>query len=91
MKLQYVIPITIALGGCMPAETPDPTGPSQETCDANKFMNLTGKDMKDLSGIELPKNSRVIGYGMAYTQDYQPDRLNIGTDKMGMVDRIWCG
>ncbi|MCK0125967.1 I78 family peptidase inhibitor [Gelidibacter sp. F2691] len=91
MKLRYLIPIAVALGGCVSAEMPPPTDVPQEDCGAGKFMHLKGEDAAALLDLNLPSNHRLVRPGMAYTQDYQLDRLNISIDEKGLIDRIWCG
>ncbi|MCK0140900.1 I78 family peptidase inhibitor [Aliiroseovarius sp. F20344] len=91
MKHLYVIPISVALGACVSAETPPTTDVSQESCGAGNYMHLKGKDQVALMGLKLLENHRLIQPGMAYTQDFQPERLNVSIDEMGLVDRIWCG
>lgn len=71
----------------MPTPQPDAFAPS---CGKDRFMDMMGQDGAALRDIELPPLTRVIKPGMAVTQDYRPDRLNISLDHAGKIDRIWC-
>ena len=39
----------------------------------------------------LPRESRVISYGEAITEDYIQHRLNIDLSKDGRAEKVWFG
>ncbi len=54
------------------------------------MLGLVGQDAAILREVELPATTRVVQPGMALTQDYRPDRLNVSIDDDGKIDRVWC-
>lgn len=82
-KLLSPMPI-MALVACAPAE---PTGPLR--CDES-YQSLVGSN---IGAVTLPSalTHRIISPGMAYTEDYNPDRLNVFVDDKGWIARVTCG
>ncbi|UYV37837.1 I78 family peptidase inhibitor [Rhodobacteraceae bacterium D3-12] len=60
------------------------------TCAATKYEPLVGTpaEAADFSGEKLV---RIIAPGTAVTMDYRADRLNVETDKAGIITRVYCG
>lgn len=91
MKLIAILTVTLALAGCLaaapPAPAPDTFIPS---CGQDQFRELVGQDAATLRTVNLPAATRVVKPGMALTQDYRPDRLNISIDEDGIINRVWC-
>ncbi|MCK0139807.1 I78 family peptidase inhibitor [Aliiroseovarius sp. F47248L] len=86
-----ILTATMALTGCL---TTVPLAPEPDTfipnCGQDRFRGLVGQDAGTLREIDLPSATRVVKPGMALTQDYRPDRLNISIDGDGIIDRVWC-
>lgn len=82
-------PLALLLVACAPL--PDDTdAPFTASCEAGSYAGLVGLN---IAAVTLPADleQRVIGPGMAYTQDFRPDRLNIEIDRAGVIQRVWCG
>ncbi|SPF75104.1 hypothetical protein ALP8811_00088 [Aliiroseovarius pelagivivens] len=86
MKQYFLAMIFATLSGCVANSGQEPHG----SCGAGDLMYLVGQNAEVLTDLDLPENRRVLQPGMAYTMDYQPDRLNISIDENGLIDRIWC-
>lgn len=86
MKQLITIAALVVLSGCV-ADGPDLT---DELCGAGQLSHLIGQSADALNGLDLSENRRVLRPGMAYTEDYQPDRLNISIDENEVIERIWC-
>ena len=71
------------------AEDAVPTG-MDDTCRAQRFADRIGQpiDGADFGGaLEL----RVLRPGELYSEDYVPQRLNVGVSSGGTIFRLWCG
>lgn len=86
MKQLITIASLAALSGCV-ADGPDM---SDDLCGAGRLGHLVGQSADVLNGLDLPENRRILRPGMAYTEDFQPDRLNISIDEDERIARIWC-
>ena len=78
--------------GGVPAPQPIPTG----ACKATGMDDLIGKPQSEATAKEALSRSgartlRWIAPGMAVTLDYRGDRLNIDTDKDGLITGFHCG
>jgi hypothetical protein len=86
----------IALAACTPAKTdpapgqPDDGASPAGDCRADEFRSLVGSNV---AAISLPAglNHRILGPDDAATMDYSPSRLNILTDRDGVVTEVKCG
>jgi hypothetical protein len=76
----------LALAGCVMAEEPD-----RNACGAAGMQGLVGQDRAVLAAMALPLGTRVITPGMAITEHYSTQRLNIDLDAAGRITRVWCG
>lgn len=74
------------LGACVPVAEPD-----RNACGAAGMQGLVGQSRDVLAAMTLPAGTRVIAPGMAITEDYRPDRLNIDLDEKDRIVRVWCG
>lgn len=86
MKQYFLCAIFATLSGCVAHSAQEPPG----NCEASDLMYLVGQNAEVLTYLDLPQTRRVLQPGMAYTQDYRPDRLNISIDETGLIGRIWC-
>lgn len=77
---------TLALGGCVTSEPPDPNA-----CGAAGMQRMVGKDDDVLAAFTLPQGTRFIYPGTPVTEDYRPERLNIDIDQSGTITGVWCG
>lgn len=59
------------------------------TCD-DSFQSLVGTN---IGAVTLPAGlpHRIISPGMPYTEDFNPDRLNVFVDDKGWIARVTCG
>ncbi|WP_299838347.1 I78 family peptidase inhibitor [uncultured Paracoccus sp.] len=73
----------LALAACDPAA---PAGPLD--CD-DSYQSLIGQN---IGAVTLPAglSHRIISPGMAVTEDYNPDRLNVYVDDKGWIARTEC-
>lgn len=55
------------------------------------LQDLVGRDRAVLAAMTLPVGRRVIAPGMAVTEDYSAQRLNLDLDARGRIARVWCG
>ncbi|MGF7147578.1 hypothetical protein FHS96_001187 [Sphingomonas zeicaulis] len=93
----------MTLGGCATANAGDApeTAPAPPTeaggaCNASALTDLVGQPRSETLGDEAMKRSgarslRWISPGMAVTQDYREDRLNIELDAANKVVSARCG
>jgi hypothetical protein len=81
----------ITLAGCsaIPSGSAEPVDPT-DPCGAQGYTSLLGSNF---AAVTLPAdlNDRVVGAGIAVTQDYDPSRLNIETTADGMIIGLSCG
>ena len=91
MKLHIIFPLIFLVSACQMGKPPAP-GPDDliPRCGKDRLLGLIGQDAAILREVELPATTRVVQPGMALTQDYRPDRLNISIDEDGKIDRVWC-
>lgn len=61
------------------------------SCVPPVFLRLVGRPDSALHVLDLPENVRVIEPGMAVTQDYRADRVNIEINQARVIARVWCG
>ena len=91
MKAVTTLIITVVLTGCLAASPPEPAPDTfVPNCGQDRFRGLVGQDAAILRELDLPGTTRVVKPGMALTQDYRPDRLNISIDEDGLINRVWC-
>jgi hypothetical protein len=74
------------LAGCVVADEPVP-----DACGASGMQDLVGKGKDVLAAMTFPQGTRVIEPGMAITEDYRTERLNIDLNEAGRIVRVWCG
>jgi hypothetical protein len=102
MVLRGVAGLAVAatLGGCAQLGGDAATGDAPEArvaeaasdpCGAGAFQALVGDSVGGLDAATLPENRRVIFPGMAVTQDYRPERLNVEIGPDDRITRIYCG
>ncbi|MWD27726.1 hypothetical protein E0K89_009595 [Aquicoccus sp. SCR17] len=67
-----------------------PADPPEDACGASGYSDLIGKN---LAAVTLPTdlNARVIKPGDMVTQDFVPERLNIETNELGVIENLRCG
>lgn len=90
--------LVAVLAGCVaevppsrPPVLPPVLPPGPDACGASGMQGLIGQDRAVLAAMTLPLGSRVIAPGMAITEDYSPQRLNLDLDARGRITRVWCG
>lgn len=72
---------------------PPKAGPiDADACGASGLQHLLGETEAALAAMSFPAGGlRVIRPGMAVTQDYRAERLNIALDAAGYIVRVYCG
>lgn len=80
---------TFVLAACQGTAPPAPD--PADRCGAGALQHLVGQPGSVLQGMRFSQPLRVIGYGMAVTMDYNPDRLNIALDQRDRIERVSCG
>lgn len=91
---------TVALAGCSSTVTPPSTSmPPPIDCGAQALAGKTGQPVigstaQDVrvggEAVNAAGTVRVITPGMAVTQDFRPDRLNLEVDASGNLVRAYC-
>jgi hypothetical protein len=66
-------------------------GADRSACQAERWQRLIGMRKADVEEQQLPDDARVVDWGDAVTQDYEPKRLNVQLDQGGRVYRVICG
>ena len=61
-----------------------------DTCRAAQFAGNVGQPFDRVS-FEGAAKLRVLRPGEIFTEDYVPERLNVGVTRSGVVFRLWCG
>ncbi|WP_421950331.1 I78 family peptidase inhibitor [Pelagibacterium sp.] len=94
------IAATLALAACSSTTTPPDTSmPPPVDCGAQALAGMTGQPVigstaQDVrvggQAINAAGTVRVITPGMAVTQDFRPDRLNLEVDASGNLVRAYC-
>lgn len=74
----------VGLAACEPVPPPLPVA-----CD-DSYASLVGSN---IGAVTLPSTlpHRIITPGMAVTEDFNPDRLNVYVDDKGWIARVDCG
>ncbi|MCE8519122.1 hypothetical protein KBY27_21280 [Ruegeria pomeroyi] len=87
-------PIFLLLAACADTvEEPraaEPAPVDLSFCKGDDLGDIVGQPVATVSHL-LPEGARVIGPDSLVTQDYRPNRLNVSTDKAGLVTRLSCG
>ncbi len=81
--------VAFAAQACTPLASPEPD--FIPGCFADGLSDLVGQDASVLDQLDLRGSVRVIGPGMAITQDYSENRLNIDVNARNVITRVWCG
>ena len=85
-----------ALGACEQMPTLGGLGEGtrlaqSDACGAAGLQGLVGGSVGSLDAEALPANRRVIFPGMAVTQDFAPERLNVEVGEDDRIARVYCG
>jgi hypothetical protein len=88
--------VLLLLAACQPAP-PDPRliGPPDQIdltrCGGAPVLALIGQNVLDMPASGGWGTLRVIGPGMAVTEDYSDTRLNVEVDAEGRIIGVRCG
>ncbi|WP_166416899.1 I78 family peptidase inhibitor [Cochlodiniinecator piscidefendens] len=98
--------LCIPLVACTPEPAPIGTEISEETaptasvfdqpdqsCLDDTERGLVGQSVSVVSelGISSPDGIRILRPNDLFTEDYRPNRINIGLDRNDVVAQVWCG
>ncbi|MEM9716037.1 MAG: I78 family peptidase inhibitor [Pseudomonadota bacterium] len=89
MRLTWIVPLCV-LGAvaCAPVEE---VSLSDDGCRAAEFEYLKWQKAEVLQDVELPEVTRIIRPGMAVTQDFRQNRLNLFIGNTGRIENLRCG
>lgn len=79
--------LLLSVGACQ--MTTQHVNEATDTCGAVALQNLVGQRADPATLPDVPM--RIIAPGMAVTMDYNPHRLNVETDSVGIIARLSCG
>ena len=92
MKVSVFSAIALAAFALQACTSPAPPEPDFiPGCYADGLSDLVGQDASVLDRLDLRGAVRVIRPGMAITEDYSDNRLNIDIDAGNVITRVWCG
>ncbi len=85
--------LTAGLSACAPMAVDGEADVAQagDPCGAEALQDLVGTSVGGLEAEALPEPRRVIFPGMAVTQDFVPERLNIEVGPDDRIARVYCG
>jgi hypothetical protein len=85
--------LVAGLAACGPLALGGETQVAQaaDACGAEPLQGLVGTSVGDLEAETLPEPRRVIFPGMAVTQDFVPERLNVEIGSGDEIERVYCG
>jgi len=94
-KIILIISLAVlSLTGCQnhadSAKNSDNAQPP-DTCQAASLRYLVGKPASTLDGMRFAQPMRHILPNMAVTMDFKPERVNIVSDKKGVISQVYCG
>jgi hypothetical protein len=79
------------LAACEGMPAMNVAGGPADACGAAARQNLVGTSVGALDAGALPEDRRVIFPGMAVTQDFRPERLNVEVGANDEIARVYCG
>ena len=77
-------------GGIETLDRPDAEAQVVMACLNDAQKALVGQTVEQARAI-MPPETRFIGPGELFVQDYVPTRSNIDYSAAGLVTRVWCG
>jgi hypothetical protein len=84
----------LALSACVsqsPVGVPPPVPGEEDQCGAVARQGLIGQSREVLAEKSFTGPVRVIGPNQAVTMDFNPERINLETDSVGIITRVFCG
>lgn len=84
--MRFIIGLLL-LAGCAVQDAP----PAPDTCNAARFAPLVGGPATALERVYLLGKIRVWRPGRLFTQEHDPQRVNIHVDEAGVISRLSCG
>lgn len=96
MKRTALMIFILTLAACVQQTDPRYLGPPTpapgiDACGAAELQDMVGGPRRMLETIRFAVPVRIIEPGMAVTQDYNPNRLNIYIGDDGNIASISCG
>ena len=85
--------LTAGVGACAPLAVDGEAEVARagDLCGAEALQDLVGTSVGALEAEALPEPSRVIFPGMAVTQDFVPERLNVEVGRDDRIAQVFCG
>jgi hypothetical protein len=90
----WMILSSVLLFGLAACVQPGPELPpvgAVDACRASEHRDLLGQSRDRVAGRSFVGQVRVLGPNDAATMDFQPTRINFGTDARGTIVRVSCG
>lgn len=94
MLLRVLVPpiATLLLLAACQSEPPVASAPGETgTCGAAAHQGLIGREGTVLDTMRFAEAPRIIRPGTMMTMDYRAERLNIGINEAGKIERVYCG
>lgn len=89
--LSTLSPVVLLMACAPPSDIPPVAPlPPENACGASEYQSLIGTAV-DATQFDGHDQLRIIPPGTAVTMDYRPTRLNVETDKSGIITRVYCG
>jgi len=82
------IPLFLMLAAC---QSSVPFEPVTDRCGSLGYLSMVGTKGDDIKASTFPQGTRILRPGMAVTQDYRAERLNVHINEKGRIERIDCG
>ena len=79
----------LALAACV--SEPPAVAAEEDQCGASAQQGLIGQSREVLTEKSFTGPVRVIGPNQAVTMDFNPERINLETDAVGIITRVFCG
>ncbi len=87
---RLVLLTPMALMACVEGPIPVDPAPIENACGAAELQDLVGRDAAVLQTMRFGQTVRIIRPGMAVTEDYSTERLNIEIDARETIVRVSC-
>lgn len=83
--MRYLMILPVVLAGC--AEP----APQADTCGATALQVLVGEPADALAAYQFRGTMRVVPPDSVVTLDFNPARINVALDSVGLITGVTCG